>query len=222
MTFEDILALLTSKFTGVRKDGLEHLARTLALQCSDEAEAKPLVEKLTDAQVNDFVKEYRRVVDKEVLDGNKTFEANLRKKFDFVEKGTPAACDRDGGDDLSVVVSTAISEAVKPLEERLERYEQGLIEKSRLSALRDTLSACKDEVFKSQTLQDFSRMRFETEESFSEYLQEKESAVRSVNQVVADHSLGSGSWRPHRSSSNTEGTVATASELDAVVDRLPI
>ena len=84
MTYQQILALLTAKFSGVRKDGLEHLARTLALQCSNEDEAKTLVEKITDAQVNDFIKEYRKVVDKEVSESNKTFEANLKKKFDLV------------------------------------------------------------------------------------------------------------------------------------------
>ncbi len=66
MTYQQILALLTAKFSGVRKDGLEHLARAIALQCASEEEAKSLVEKITDAQVNDFVKEYRKMVDKEV------------------------------------------------------------------------------------------------------------------------------------------------------------
>ena len=47
---------------------------------------KALVEKLTDAQVKDFVKEFRAEVDKEVSDGRKTYEATLKKKFDFVER----------------------------------------------------------------------------------------------------------------------------------------
>ena len=69
MNFQQILALLIAKFSGVRKDGLEQMARTLALQCTNEDEAKTLVEKITDAQVNEFVKEYRKIVDKEVSDG---------------------------------------------------------------------------------------------------------------------------------------------------------
>ena len=42
---ETILALLIAKFSGVRKDGLTALARSLALQCTTEDEAKALVEK---------------------------------------------------------------------------------------------------------------------------------------------------------------------------------
>ena len=83
---ETILALLIAKFSGVRKDGLTALARSLALQCTTEDEATALVEKITDAQVNEFVKDYRADVDKEVSESNKTFETNLKKKFDFVAK----------------------------------------------------------------------------------------------------------------------------------------
>lgn len=81
MNFQQILALLIAKFSGVRKDGLEQMARTLALQCTNEDEAKTLVEKITDAQANDFVKEYRKVVDKEVSEAGKTLETNLKKKL---------------------------------------------------------------------------------------------------------------------------------------------
>lgn len=81
MNFQQILALLIAKFSGVRKDGLEQMVRTLALQCTNEDEAKNLVEKITDAQVNDFVKEYRKVVDKEVSEAGKTLETNLKKKL---------------------------------------------------------------------------------------------------------------------------------------------
>ena len=84
---ETILALLIAKFSGVRKDGLAALARSLALQCTTEDEAKALVDKITDAQVNEFVRDYRADVDKEVSESNKTFETNLKKKYDFVDKG---------------------------------------------------------------------------------------------------------------------------------------
>ena len=77
---KEILALLTAKFAGVRKDGLEHLARVLALQATTEEEAAALVEKLTDTMVNNFVKEYRSDVDRETTLARKTIEENLRKK----------------------------------------------------------------------------------------------------------------------------------------------
>lgn len=83
---EKILALLVAKFTGVRKDGLTQMARLYALQAATDDEAKALVDKLTKEQVDDFIREFRGDVDKEVSEGNKTFETNLKKKFDFVEK----------------------------------------------------------------------------------------------------------------------------------------
>lgn len=42
---ETILALLIAKFSGVRKDVLNHMARAFALQVATEDEAKTLVEK---------------------------------------------------------------------------------------------------------------------------------------------------------------------------------
>ncbi len=50
---ETILALLIAQFSGVRKDGLNQLARTMALQVTTEDEAKALCSKLTKAQVDD-------------------------------------------------------------------------------------------------------------------------------------------------------------------------
>lgn len=88
MNFEQILELLGAKFQGVRKDGLAQLARVMALQCSNEDEAKALVEKVTEAQVTDFVKEYRKVVDAEVSNAGKNIEASLRKKME-AEAGKP-------------------------------------------------------------------------------------------------------------------------------------
>ena len=56
MTIQEILALLTAKFSGARKDGLTTLARTIALQCATIEEARTIVDKLTDAQVGEFIK----------------------------------------------------------------------------------------------------------------------------------------------------------------------
>lgn len=209
MNFQQILALLTAKFSGVRKDGLEQMARTLALQCTNEEEAKSLVEKITDAQVNDFVKEYRKIVDKEVSDGNKTFEANLKKKFDLVEKKTDPEPNGGGTepkpDDIATIVANAVAGAVKPLQDRLEKYEQGELDKSRLQALQEKLSTCKDETFKAQTLKDFGRMRFDDDNAFNEYLTEKEADIKTANQSVADANLHQGAGAPMMAQKTEDG-----------------
>ncbi|ERI85121.1 hypothetical protein HMPREF1981_02008 [Bacteroides pyogenes F0041] len=219
MNFQQILALLIAKFSGVQKDGLEQMARTIALQCTNEEEAKSLVEKITDAQVNDFVKEYRKVVDKEVSEAGKTLETNLKKKFDFVEKKTDPEPGGGGTDpkpdDIATIVANAVAGAVKPLQDRLEKYEQGEVGKSRLQALQDKLSACKDETFKAQTLKDFGRMRFDDDNSFNEYLTEKEADIKTANQSVADAKLSGAGGAPQFGQKNEAGVSKAVSDFIA-------
>ena len=192
-----ILALLVAKFQGARKDGLNVLAGILALQASTEDEAKALVEKITDAQVNDFIKDYRKDVDKEVSESNKTFETNLRKKYDFKEKEVEPGNDPSKNpNDIAEIVKAAVAAAVKPFEEKLSGYETKNIANSRLAKLNEKLKECKDETFKAQTLKDFARMKFETDDEFAEYLKDKETDIATANQNVANAALGGASGKP--------------------------
>jgi len=199
-----ILALLIASFSGVRKDCLNALARVLALQCTTEDEAKELVGKLTDAQVAEFAKEYRADVDKEVSDGVKSNETNLRKKYNFVEKtktepgGDGGSGNGDGGDggkggdDHDSRLSALLEKHLAPLQEKLAKYESDGLAKSRLQMLNDKLAACKDETFKAQTLKDFNRMAFKDDEAFNEYLTEKATDIEAANQNLADRELAGG------------------------------
>lgn len=196
---ETILALLIAKFSGVRKDGLVALARSLALQCTTEDEAKTLVDKFTDAQVNEFVKDYRADVDKEVSESNKTFEANLKKKFDLVQKTEPGGKknpkDTDP-DDIAAIVKAAVDAAVAPLNDKLNGYEAKTIAETRLQALNEKLNGCKDENFKAQTLKDFARMNFKDDAEFNEYLTGKEADIATANQNKADIDLSNSGGSP--------------------------
>ncbi len=196
---ETILALLIAKFSGVRKDGLVALARSLALQCTTEDEAKTLVDKFTDAQVNEFVKDYRADVDKEVSESNKTFETNLKKKFDLVQKTEPGGKknqkDTDT-DDIAAIVKAAVDAAVAPLNEKLNGFEEKTIAETRLQALNEKLNGCKDENFKAQTLKDFARMNFKDDADFNEYLTGKEADIATANQNKADADLSNSGGSP--------------------------
>lgn len=198
---ETILALLIAKFSGVRKDGLTALARSLALQCTTEDEAKALVDKITDAQVNEFVRDYRADVDKEVSESNKTFESNLKKKFDFVEKqtepgGKQTQKQNTDPNNIAELIKSAVADAVKPFQEELSGYKLANIEKSRLQSLNEKLASCKDENFKAQTLKDFSRMKFDSDDDFNEYLMEKVKDIATANQNKADAELGNSGGSP--------------------------
>lgn len=199
---EIILALLTAKFAGVRKDVLTQLARALALQAATEEEAKTLVEKITDAQVNNFVKEYRADVDREVSASNKAYEANLKKNFDFVAKGGDQKQNnpdpKQGGDptDLATAIRAAVREEMSTLRERLDKMDGENVAKTRLQQLNEKLNGCNDENFKAQTLKDFARMKFETDDEFAEYLADKSKDIETTNQNVADMALRGGSGSP--------------------------
>lgn len=192
-----ILALLVAKFQGARKDGLNVLAGILALQASTEDEAKALVEKITDAQVNEFIKDYRKDVDKEVSESNKTFETNLRKKYDFKEKEVePGNKPSENPNDIAEIVKAAVAAAVKPFEEKLSGYETKNIADSRLAKLNEKLTDCKDETFKAQTLKDFARMTFANDDDFTQYLNDKTADIATANQNVANAALGGASGKP--------------------------
>ena len=201
-----ILALLVAKFQGARKDGLNVLAGILALQASTEDEAKALVEKITDAQVNEFIKDYRKDVDKEVSESNKTFETNLRKKYDFKEKETePGGDPNKNPENLAEIVKAAVAAAVKPFEEKLSGYETKNIADSRLAKLNEKLNDCKDETFKAQTLKDFARMTFANDDDFTQYLNDKSADIETANQNVANAALGGASGKPMFAQKNEDG-----------------
>lgn len=192
-----ILALLVARFQGARKDGLNVLAGILALQASTEDEAKALVEKITDAQVNEFIKDYRKDVDKEVSESNKTFETNLRKKYDFKEKEVEPGNDPSKNpNDIAEIVKAAVAAAVKPFEEKLSGYETKNIADSRLAKLNEKLNDCKDETFKAQTLKDFARMTFANDDDFTQYLNDKTADIATANQNMANAALGGASGKP--------------------------
>lgn len=191
---EKILALLIAKFSGVRKDGLAILAGVLALQVTTDDEAKGVVEKLTDAQVNDFVKDYRSDVDKEVNESNKTYESNLRKKYDFKEKEAEPGgnhSDKTDPNDIAAMVKNAIADAVKPFQDELAGFRASALTDSRLKQLNEVLGGCKDEAFKAKALKDFGRMSFADDNAFNEYLTDTKTDVESANQRVADSNMSS-------------------------------
>lgn len=203
---EKILALLIAKFSGVRKDVLNHMARAFALQVATEDEAKTLVDKVTDAQVTEFAKDYRADVDKEVSESNKTFETNLRKKYDFKEKQSePGIPPTENPNDIAAIVKEAVAAAVKPFEEKLSGYETKNIAETRLAALNEKLNGCKDETFKAQTLKDFARMSFATDDDFTQYLNDKAADIETANQNVANAALGGASGKPMFAQKNEDG-----------------
>jgi hypothetical protein len=223
-----ILALLQSKFASVRKDGLNHIANVLSFQVNTEEEAKTLVDKLTAEQVASFITDWRKDADAEISKSNKTYEAGLKKKYDFVERKSPEPVEPEpaAGKDLDAaaiqrIVTESIAAATKPLLEQINTFKAGETVKIRLQTLNDKLKECKDETFKTKVLKDFARMKFETDDEFTEYLTDTENDVKTANQNVADLSLRTQS-RPWAGSPSGNGKEATEAELAEVMEKLAI
>lgn len=194
MNYQQILALLQAKFAGVRKDGLAQLARMIALQVTSQEEAQALIDKLDVEKVTETVKDYRKDVDKEVSEANKTYEGNLKKKFKFVELDDHTPADdptkKTNSDDLQAAIKAAVAEVVKPLNDEIAALRGSKISESRLQMLTEKLGSCKDETFKAKVLKDFNRMSFTDDNAFNEYLTETETDIAAFNQDLANKGLG--------------------------------
>lgn len=214
---DKILALLLAKFAGVRKDGLAQLAGVLALQATTDEEASGIVEKLTAEKVNSFVTDYRKEVDKEVSSSNKTYEDNLKKKFDFVEKKSddddPGKKSQKKDDDETPAWAKALIEQNKTLADKLAAFEGEKIKGTRLQQLEGKLKDV-PETFKTQKLKDFGRMNFETDEAFNGYLAEVETDIAAFNQELANKGLA-GHGKPAFGKAAADGVSAATTDFIA-------
>ena len=219
---EKILALLTAKFAGVRKDGLARLAGALALNATTEEEAGALVDRLTADAVNEFITDYRKDVDTEVSTATKTHETTLKKKYNFVEKeggqsGKKGKTkdDDDDDDDQSQAPAwaKALIEQNKQLAEKVAAFEGSKTTETRLQQLEAKLTKT-PEAFKAKALKDFKRMQFDSDEAFNEYLGEVETDITALNQELADSKLAGGT-KPIFGSKGADGVSSAVSSYVA-------
>ena len=212
--FEKIIELLTAKFTGIRKDAIEMLARNLALQCDNDDDVTAAIGKLTDEKVNEFVKGYRSQVDKEVSASISANEKNLRKKYDFIEKkegNEPKKTEGNDANDISAIINAAIAKAIEPFQNEISNLKQENTSKSRLQQVNDKLNACKNDVYKNQMLKAYQKMAFADDEKFNEYLTELDSDIAEANQSFANDSLRG--VKPLKSEVNNDGVSKAVSDF---------
>lgn len=222
MNLQEILARLATKFTDVRKDGLEQLAHSIVLQGLSVEEVTALIDRLTPEQVAGYVKEFRSSVDKEKARERESLERSIRKKYNIKEgeeshdpQPTPKQDTQGtrGGEatnpeQISALIAEQVAQALKPLQDALERQAKKDTASSRLESLKDALKECKDETFTTQTLKDFGRMRFDTEEEFTEFLKEKAEDAQKATQAYNDNALSRGG-APYLSKRGADGVSAS-------------
>lgn len=212
---EEILALLLAAFTGVRKDGLSQLAAVLAMQVKTKEEANEVIGKLTADQVNAFVNDWRKEADAEIEKANQTREANLRKKYDFVEKkpedgngGNPPTPPAGALDTKAVqnMITEAVKAATQDLQSEVAALKGSATTASRRAMLEKELSDV-PESYKAKVLKDFDRMTFGDEDAFNEYLNDTKTDVATFGQELADKGLA-GQGRPMFGKTDNNGVSA--------------
>ena len=184
--YEKLVALLVAKFAQARKDGLQQLARSLALQVADETEAQALVDKLSAEKVTDFIKEWRKEVDSEITKGTKSYEENLKSKYDFIEKKTPTSADPN---DVATLIANAVKQAVEPLQVEIQSLKLGKTADTRKQTLENALKDV-PHALKSSVIKNFDKMNFESDEDFNTFLSEMQNDLKQAHQEAVNSGLG--------------------------------
>jgi hypothetical protein len=184
---EKLLALLQTKFAGVRKDGLNQLATIMALTVTTEEEATSAVEKLTDQSVGQFVTDWRKDVDSEISKANKTYEDGLKKKYDFKEKGNPNP--PTPPTELNAeAIAAIVQKAIEPFASELNSIKTTKVVETRKQLLAKELEGL-DEGFRTPYLNAFDRMNFKDDDDFNTHLTNVKAEVAKIQQSLIDKGL---------------------------------
>ena len=184
---EKLLALLQTKFAGVRKDGLNQLATVMALTVTTEEEATSAVDKLTEQSVGQFVTDWRKDVDSEISKANKTYEDGLRKKYDFKEKGNPNP--PTTSTELNAeAIAAIVQKAIEPFASELNSIKTTKVVETRKQLLAKELEGL-DEGFRTPYLNAFDRMNFNDDEDFNTHLTNVKTEVAKIQQSLIDKGL---------------------------------
>lgn len=187
---EKLIELLKQKFSGIRPDVLAQLASSMILVATTEDEQKSMVEKLTQAQVEAFGKDYRKAVDTEVSNSTKTFEENLKKKFDFVEKQkTPPTPPKEEDKPQDDERFSAMQKTIDELKGTIAGMQKEGQSKVRSAKYGEILNGCKDENLKSFFSRQLPLLQNLDDESFENELKSLQGDVDKANQLFAERSL---------------------------------
>lgn len=184
---EKLLALLQTKFAGVRKDGLNQLATVMALTVTTEEEVTSAVDKLTEQSVGQFVTDWRKDVDSEISKANKTYEDGLRKKYDFKEKGNPNP--PTTSTELNAeAIAAIVQKAIEPFASELDSIKTTKVVETRKQLLAKELEGL-DEGFRTPYLSAFDRMNFKDDDDFNAHLTNVKAEVAKIQQSLIDKGL---------------------------------
>lgn len=181
----------------MRKDGLTQLATVIGIQCETKEEVTAAVGHLTADKVKQFVADWRKEADAEIGRATSTYEANLRKKYNLVEKQEPAEPKPDSpkpkeGAITLESIRQLIDESLKPLQTGLSAINADRDASSRRELFVAELDKAKvSGATRDMFLRDFERVKgtFAKAEDFDAYITEKQGDIAALSQATADKGL---------------------------------
>ena len=197
MNIEQIIALLATKFPGVRKDVLTALAGSIALQAESEDEVNAIVGKIAAEKVTKYGQDYRSAIDREIQQSVQTAESNLRNKFNFVEKKPkdqePKPIEPGGGALTLENIKQLFAQQVQPLQEELKALKADKLANTRKEQFQALFKGknLPDDMVKLMTEQ-FDRMSFQDDEAFNAYLAGTQPTIEKLAQSRIDDTLTGG------------------------------
>lgn len=198
MDISKIIALLVTKFPGVRRDVLENLAGSIALQIESEEEVNDIVGKLTAEKVTKFGQTFRSAIDREIQQSVQTNERKLKEKYDFIEKGKPEEPKQEPkpNEPRGITledIEQMFAKKMAPIMQRIEETDRAKVAASRREKFNDLFKDKKvsKDIVELMTGQ-FELMNFKDDDAFNSYSDTVKQAINKLEQQAIDADLSKG------------------------------
>lgn len=193
MEISKITELLTAKFSGVRKDGIEQLATSIQLLVAND-NIETYIENLSEESVNGFVTNWRKTTDSEISKANRTLEQNLKNKFDFVEKSKQPKQSEPNqpenlGNDIDKLIASKLDGITKPLLEKIAQLENHNLAESRMKVINGLFDSKTPAEFKKTIISEFNSKKFESDDDFNSYVNDKKESIKTFKQDLINCGL---------------------------------
>ncbi|WP_131535467.1 hypothetical protein [Pedobacter nototheniae] len=212
---KEIFQGLKAKHKNVPKSILDKAADFLEKGVTEETQVEDTVENAEDL-VTGFATLFQSEGDRRAADALKGVKPDANKGNEDKDPNTP----EPGKDDKETPAwAKALIESNKTLTDRLAAIEQGKTVDLRKQALETKLQGV-DEKFSKQTMKNFSRMKFDTDEDFNSFLEEVETDAADYGQNLSDKSL-SQQTKPKSANIKT-GKEASEADISAAIGNMSI
>ena len=228
MELKEIQNKIESKFNGIRKDIALNIAQSINL-FEDEEIQNNLIEKLNEDKINSYSSEVRKGIDSEISKAQKTFEKNLRAKFDFIEKNQnptneenkPINTENPTPTDIKKLIADAVKLATENLQNQVSTLQNQNLFNARKKQIEQIIGGANlISTYKNSILSNFEQKKFESDEDFNNYLENTQKEIQTYEQELANLGLKANS-NPTYGNVNESGiSDAVAKYINGGVDNI--